>query len=164
MLKFFEDEDLKTIDSLKKKYRKLAFQYHPDIEGGNTETMKKINNEYEEAIKIVGINNDKKYTFDKEYITIIDTLIKMHMKNVTIEVCGWFVYVSGDTKPYKKELKEAGLFWNTTKLVWYYKPNWYIKRDNKIWSMEKIRGNFGSEIVENKENKKEERELITATA
>lgn len=36
----------KTLDDLKKQYRELAMQHHPDV-GGDTETMKAINSEYD---------------------------------------------------------------------------------------------------------------------
>lgn len=41
-----------TIESLKKQYRELAKKHHPD-RGGSTETMKRINLEYLQAIKLV---------------------------------------------------------------------------------------------------------------
>ena len=43
-IKFFTG--VKTYDELRKRYKKLAFENHPD-RGGNTETMKAINNEYD---------------------------------------------------------------------------------------------------------------------
>jgi len=36
-----------TLDELKKQYRKLALQYHPDTLNGDSEKMKQINNEYD---------------------------------------------------------------------------------------------------------------------
>ena len=37
----------KSLDELKKQYRELALQYHPDMPNGDTEKMKQINSEYD---------------------------------------------------------------------------------------------------------------------
>ena len=36
----------KTLEELKKQYRKLVFQHHPD-KGGDADKMKAVNNEYD---------------------------------------------------------------------------------------------------------------------
>ena len=43
-MKYFTN--VSSFDELKKQYRRLAMQYHPD-RGGDVETMKEINNEYD---------------------------------------------------------------------------------------------------------------------
>ena len=43
-MKYFTN--IKTLDDLKKEYRLLAMIHHPD-RGGDVETMKEINNEYD---------------------------------------------------------------------------------------------------------------------
>lgn len=40
----------KTIDEVKKLYKNLALQYHPDRPGGNTILMQRINAEYKKLI------------------------------------------------------------------------------------------------------------------
>jgi hypothetical protein len=159
MFKFFTVNSDSTVDSIKKQYKKLAFQYHPDV-GGDVETMKAINIEYEQALKELGKMNNKNYGVDSEFINIIDSLIKLKMKNVEIEICGWFVYVTGNTKPYKDALKSLKLWFNSQKSAWYYKPSWYRKKDKKVWSMEEIRTVFGSQIVNN--GRREDDLAITA--
>ena len=49
-MKYFTD--VKTLDELKKAYRRLAMQYHPDC-GGSTEAMQEINNEHDELFEIL---------------------------------------------------------------------------------------------------------------
>ena len=44
MMKYFEN--VKTLDELKKQYRRLAMKYHPDM-GGSTEAMQQINAEHD---------------------------------------------------------------------------------------------------------------------
>ena len=47
-MKFFAS--CTTIEELRKHYRRLAVQYHPDP-GGDTETMQQINAEYDKAFE-----------------------------------------------------------------------------------------------------------------
>ncbi len=71
-------EDI-TLDELKKQYRKLCFQYHPD-KGGNKEIFQQINMEYKHALEqirqkafhendmnLYKVINEHLYNFD-EYI------------------------------------------------------------------------------------------------
>jgi len=163
MFKYFSFGEDESIDSLKKQYWKLARQYHPDFNGGTEEAnqaMKDINSEYEEALKNLGQVKGKNYTVDNDYITIVDETLKLNMENVDIEVCGWFVYLWGNTKPYKDQLKELGYRWHSKRVCWYYKPAWYRKRNRNYWSMDQIRETWGSEKVRQQE--KEERKKITA--
>jgi len=161
--KYFIINSESNIDELKKQFKKLAFQFHPDITGKDTNReMQEIIQEYEIAMQEIGKIHNKNYTFDQEYIDLINALIKLNMKNVTIEICGWFVYVTGDTKPFRKQLGKdgIGLIWNPKKTCWYYKPAWYYKKNKNTWSMNKIRETWGSQIIE--KEKQKERILVTA--
>ena len=151
----------KTIDELKKEYKRLAFICHPDV-GGSTEKMQDLNNKYDEAMQSIGKQNNKNYSIDDEYKDIIDALIKLHMENVTIEICGWFIWISGETRQYRKELGAEGLKlnWHVKKNAWYYKPSWYYKKNKNTWDMDKIREAYGSKIVH--EEKQTEKEKLTA--
>lgn len=159
--KYFTFGDDESIDSIKKQYWKLARQYHPDFNDGKTnEEMKQINNEYELALQNLGKIKNKDYRVDEDYIIVVDETLKLNMENVDIEVCGWFVYLWGETKPHKEELKKLGYRWNGKKVCWYWRPSWYTKRNRNSWSMDKIRETWGSETVPRRE--REERERITA--
>ena len=165
MLKYFDNDDLMTVDSLKKKYKKLAFMYHPDTkvnasqfeQAQSEKAMKEINNEYQQALQMVGQSVDKNYREDKEYPEIIEKIIRLHMIDVIIEICGWFIYLSGNTRDYKTELKKLGLLWNATKQMWYWKPHWWTRKGNQQWDMEKIRDVYGSDTV--KQNFKKQKQL-----
>ena len=55
-MKFFED--IKTLDELRKEYRRLAMLHHPD-KGGDTRLMQIINEQYEKlSKKLINGNTD----------------------------------------------------------------------------------------------------------
>ncbi|MCL2592404.1 MAG: DnaJ domain-containing protein [Defluviitaleaceae bacterium] len=149
-----------TAEALKKAYRKLAQKYHPDT-GGDTEKMKVVNVEYAELfekLKNIHTNADgEQYTKDtnetpEEFINIINQLIRFD--GVLIEIIGSFIWVSGETKPYKEQLKALKFKWSSNKLSWYLAPNSYKKRNHKNYSMDDIRNMYDSQEVENKPYKK----------
>lgn len=80
---------------------------------------------------------------------IIYKLLALKMKDVVIEVIGRFLWVSGNTKPYKEELGKngLGLKWSRNKSAWYLSPEGYKKRSKKKTSLEDIRGMYGSQQV-----------------
>ena len=82
----------------------------------------------------------------EEFMDIIDRLI--HMENVVIEIIGRFVWVSGNTKPYKDILKELNFRWHSQKTAWYLAPDDYKKRNKKKYEMDEIREMFGCKHVD----------------
>lgn len=150
-MKYFTN--CKTLDELKKSYRKLAMEHHPD-RGGDTETMKAINNEYEQMFNT--LKNGSTSATDStttesayDFISIIDKIIRI--EGIVVELCGSWLWVSGDTKPVKDELKAAGFRWASRKKMWYWcPPGTAIKTSNS--SMANIREKYGSRILSAKEN------------
>ena len=149
--KYFIINSESNIDELKKQFKKLAFTYHPDITGKDTnKEMQAVITEYEEALKEIGKIHNKNYTFDQEFVDIIDKIIKLNIQGIEIEVCGWFLYVWNVPKEFKNLVNKKegiGLNWNPKKACWYYKPSWYYKKNKNTWSMNKIRDVYGSEKV-----------------
>ena len=67
--------------------------------------------------------------------------------DVTVEVCGSWIWISGDTKPCKDNLKRIGCRWSSKKKQWYWRPPgagrpWF--RSSNEYSMEEIRNEYGS--------------------
>jgi hypothetical protein len=158
MFKFFNG--INSISELKKALYKLAKINHPDL-GGNLETMQEINNEYDVVFNSIhkGINFEDKTraenrdTYKTETSDIFKDIIEkiIHFDNVEIEICGYWLYIHGDTKPYKELLKTNGFYWSAKKVCWYWRPEWASAKFNKkTHSMEEIRGMYGSEKIESK--------------
>ena len=148
-----------TLEELKSMYRKLAMKYHPDL-GGDTEIMKDINNEYDslfERVKNIHTNAHgetytKETTEAPEYFrSVINALIRLRMEDVTIELIGSFLWLSGNTKQYKDDIKALGFKWSKNKSAWYLAPVGYRKRSRKDYTMNDIRGMFGSAYVRSDE-------------
>lgn len=152
--------NVSTLEELKSVYKKLALKHHPDC-GGDEEVMKAINNEYDnlfESLKSKHRNKDGE-CFEKEteetaseWRDIIYHLLSLRMENVAIEVIGCFLWVSGNTRPYKKELGKNGLGmkWSPNKSAWYLSPKNYRRYGKKNFEMDEIRGMYGSKPVSNK--------------
>ena len=70
---------------------------------------------------------------------------------ITIEKCGTWLWIGGDTYPVRKELKNIGCRWSPTKSRWYWKhPKEKFTSHGKV-SMPKIRYKYGSEFIETEE-------------
>ena len=145
-----------TLEELKKQYKALAFKYHPD-RGGNVAYMQSINNEYDllfERLKNVHANAEgETYTREdstnessEQFKTIINAII--HFQNVTIEICGSWVWISGDTYPHRDALKALGFKWSCKKSAWYYHEEPYRKKSRKSLTLDEIRSMYGTETVE----------------
>lgn len=154
-------QNITTIEELKKSYRKLAFKYHPD-KGGDEMTMKAINSEYESIFKKLNVTTagESKYEMNDGFREIINKII--NLAELEIEICNLWVWVSGNTKTYRKELKEAGFFWASKKKIWYWRPEEAKIRRSSGMSMDYIRNMYGSETVKSGNEKKDQKNRITA--
>lgn len=140
----------RTLDELKKEYRRLAALHHPD-HGGDNATMAAINNEYQTRFEVLkkqhNASADEHHQTTEapeEFINIINALCKI--PGLIVELCGCWLWISGDTRPHKEELKAAGCRWSSSKKMWY----WRHQEDGAHWSrgkksMGEIRMKYGSQ-------------------
>lgn len=146
-MKFFEN--IKTIEEIKKIYHSLSLQYHPD-NGGDIEIMKTINAEYKEAFTKINASINKNISFDEvpeNFINIINELIKM--VNLEIELCGSWIWISGNTYSNRQNLKNIGCKYAPKKKMWYWHTPESTSRNRQAKSMESIRATYGSQKIEN---------------
>ena len=137
------------INEAKKIYKTLAKKLHPDMIGGSEDAFKILNAVYTDLIEHkIYFSND--FKIDIELEKIISLIL--HFENITIELVGSWVWVSGDTKEIKEKLKELGFKWASKKRMWYFGE---MKSKNPTpKSMEEIKSKYGSETLKTNDKKK----------
>lgn len=144
-----------TLEELKRQYKQLALKHHPDL-GGNTTDMQQINSEYDilfEKLKHTHATAEgKTYTESKEttetpdeFKNIINALI--NLEGINIELCGSWLWITGNTKEHKEVLKGLHFRWSKSKCAWYYHTEDYKKSSKKTYSLDEIRDLYGSETI-----------------
>ena len=115
--------------------------------------MKKVNAEYDELFKVLKdvhrTKDGETYTAKQattetpeQFKNIIDIL--MRMDDIIIEVIGCFIWVTGNTKPYKEQLKALKFNWHSKKIAWYLKPEDYKKHSHRNYELDEIRAMYGT--------------------
>ena len=144
-----EFKEVSGINEAKKVFKRLAKILHPDV-GGSDEEFKILNSVYTELIehKIFFSSGVK---IDIELEKIISLIL--HFENITIELVGSWIWVSGDTKEVKDKLKELGFKWASKKKMWYFGE---LKGKNmgNTKSMNEIKNKYGSSTMKPQERKK----------
>lgn len=153
-MKWFKN--IATLEELKKQYKKLAKQYHPDLNGGTTnEIMKEINNEYDllfERVKNFHTTAEGE-TYEKatdetseQFKNIINSIINF---NIDIEIIGTWVWCFNSYE-YRNQLKELGFKYAANKKAWCWHSEKYKARRSKK-TLAEIRAKYGSDTIKTKE-------------
>jgi len=157
----------KTLEELKKAYYVLARRFHPDL-SGDVETMKAINAEYDYLFSVDNLKNTyrnkdgKTYTSTKPndelpeaFREIIVTLLKLD--GIIVEICGLFIWITGNTHQHKDTLKKMGFKFSGKKVAWYLAPDGYRRRWYKEdYSLDDIRSMYGCKrFYKNEEGQKQ---------
>lgn len=150
-MKWFKN--IRTLDELRTRYRKLALLHHPD-RGGSTSDMQEINNEYDILSKRL-INGNPDFSAGRkswEHFVSEEIRVKLNeiifLEDVTIEIIGSWIWVTGNTRAVKDQLKSHGFKFSPNKLAWYWQQGDYHKLSRKQFSMDDLRVMFGSDEVE----------------
>jgi len=144
-----EFQNVEGINEAKKIYKTLAKKLHPDMDGGDEESFKLLNAIYTDLIEHkIYFSND--FKIDVELEKVISLIL--HFENITIELVGSWVWVSGDTKEIKDKLKELGFKWASKKKMWFYGE--MKGRNPQEKSMEEIKSKYGSETLKTNDKKK----------
>ena len=154
-IKYFRG--VSTQQELRKEFVKLLKIHHPD-NGGNAETCKEINAEYEYLMQRLPKHatgesktenaEEKKAAadLDKEIRDLVNKII--YMEGINIEIVGVWIWVDGNTFPYKEELKEYGFKWSRSRKKWHacpYGESAYYKGRKKDFDV--LRAIYGSSTV-----------------
>ena len=143
MLKYFIG--VETLEELKKKYKELAKKLHPDL-GGNKEKFQSMNNEYDllfKSLKNKKANKKSNIKDNDNFKDIINELIKYN--ELTIEIIGSWLWISGNTYPLRDIIKNLGLLWSKGRKKWYYTAD-TIDGANKYYkkkTYEELKNNYG---------------------
>jgi DnaJ domain len=158
-------KDCSTVAEIKNAYRKLARKHHPDL-GGSTEEMQRINAAYDAALK--GCNGQKTtgddgkehtYTYNPDVEgkikEAIYALLALEMDAVDIWLIGTWIWIEGETKPYKESLKALGCRWHSKRGCWYIAgqtSTGYRRRSSK--GIDDIANDYGAAKFVKNQNKK----------
>lgn len=142
-------QNCQSIEEVKKMYKTLAMENHPD-KGGNTEKMQEINADYQAILKNPVFKFEEFTQEEKETIIIYPEIIDkiINLDGIVIEIIGKWLWLSGNTYAHKAIIKELGFFFAPQKAMWYYRPaDAKVHKRNKPLTIDKIRTMYGSEEV-----------------
>ena len=122
-MKFFEN--VKTLDELRREYRRLAFIYHPD-KGGDTVLMQILNDQYERLSRKLINGNAEFSEARKEYEQQVSEEMRQRLDRIislpgiVIELIGSWIWITGNTFAVRETLKGEGYKFSHPKSAWYW--------------------------------------------
>jgi len=149
-------KECQSLEELKKEYKKLVFMYHPDRPTGNLAIMQDINNQYDNIFPILKtMHNTKAEAKEKGFYATSETVEMfkdiiakiINLQGLTMEICGSWLWVSGNTKPNRKALSAAGLHYSKKKAMWYWRADRYKSKNRGKMTIDDIRNKYGSDTV-----------------
>jgi hypothetical protein len=148
---------LSQVTEIKALYKKLAMQHHPD-RGGDTRMMQELNAQYHKALESchgeVYTGTDKVehtywYSSEKEELLVkkIDEIIRSGVLNNDQAEClliGTWIWIIGDTKPIKEQLKAMKMSWHSKRLAWYWHTPQFKRKYNPNASLDDLALAYGA--------------------
>ena len=147
MYEWFNRSDLHTVSELRKYYRDLLKQYHPD-NGGNVEIMQEINAEYDAVFADLSRYEDsdgQTYTCEENahFKAILNEIAAC---NMDIEIIGSWIWAF-QCYPYRDKLKALGFKYAPKKKAWVWHEGECRHYSKKDMSLSSIRAKYGSQKV-----------------
>ncbi len=146
-----------TEEALKQAFRKAALKYHPDHDGGDENLMKVVNAAYDFLKNVTWTPYEQRAAAKETPVT--ESLKKQwnkvkHFGKVKGEIIGVWIWLSGETWRYKKQLKKFGFKFSRNKTAWYWHDEQdYQKRNGLKFSMSDIRERYGSQNLDSETQK-----------
>jgi len=153
---------------IKAMYRELAMKHHPD-RGGSTRIMQDINSEYHDLLKskdkqkfqYQGTEKWTVYNYvwrnEQDVVETVEALIKLNLPtDVEILIIGLYVWVRGNTKPVKDQLRSiTGMRWHSKRLCWYWRPSW-MSSSYTAQPLSTLMQTYGGRVVDHASEKEPE--------
>jgi len=138
-----------SLDEAKQLYKKLVFQLHPDTSGRDSQgEFQAMQNEFEAfRPSTEKFKGEFENWNAQEYSELIQQL--MQIPNITIEICGSWIWLAGDTKPVKELIKAVDTGetmkrgFSSKKKKWYFSPVGYRKWSKRELSFDEIKDRYG---------------------
>lgn len=140
---------------IKQAYYSASKKYHPDVNPAGLQMMKLVNAAYETLKgqnEMPPLEQFQEQDYGDKLFAALKAIIEL---NLTIEICGAWIWVSGQTRRHKEQLKSQGFQYAPQKQAWYFRPNRYRSHSRGSWSMAEIRNRYGEyKLKEEREMKK----------
>lgn len=131
-----------TKKDIKAAYVAACKKYHPDINPAGAEMMKVINAAYNALKDYTGNIKDEQPDYGELFNNALNSILPL--AGLEIEVCGVWIWVTGETRQHKNALKASGFKWASKKKAWHFRPEQYKSRSKGQTSLEDIRAKYGS--------------------
>ncbi len=135
---------------LKKLYKQLAKELHPDMGGSHAE-MVQLNNEFEYLFTRLPETKQEQASQEtaQDFMDVVQGIAAI--PGIYVELCGTWLWVTGETRAAKDQLKAIGFRWASKKQAWFWHAGPYRKRGKRQLSLPEIRNIYGSERIEGPE-------------
>ena len=104
--------------------------------------MKVVNAAYKVLRDYSGTIEDEQSEYGELLNTALNTILPLH--GLIIEVCGVWIWVTGDTRAHKETLKQANFKWASKKKAWHFRPEQFRSRSRGKTTLDQIREKYGS--------------------
>ena len=144
------NEDVTDIKEISKAYRQKIFSCHPDHGGTDSKfiALQKAYTTVMTSIKYTGKRFNKESQSMEDILknyeeALINKMMELinnlsHVKDININIMGDWIWLDGDTKPYKDKIKSMNFKFSKNKTAWYWHDGTYRKRGRTNYSMSDI--------------------------
>lgn len=143
------------LEELKKTYMQLVRRFHPD-KGGSVEACQLVNSIYDQFQKRMSKPRTDKAKNEEHHQEweMSETFREMIMRltglpGLKLEICGSWLWATGDTWSNRAQLKESGMKYASKKKAWYYHETEWHRKGRQL-DMDEIRERHGSETIQEK--------------
>lgn len=127
---------------IKAAYHAACKKYHPDINPVGAEMMKIVNEAYEALEDYTGEIESEQIDYGDLLNDALNAI--SNRPTLFVEICGSWVWVTGETRTHKYTLKDAGFKWAAKKKAWYFRPEAFSSHSRGTKTLKEIREKYGS--------------------